>query len=296
MIGDDYIIDRYKLKNSVNKWKFIALILFLIASFTIFYHKGDSVSGIKSDYIASIDITGMLMQNKETIKSLNKIANDSNIKAVLVNINSSGGTGVGGESLYREFRKIAEKKPIVASIGEIGASAAYMAAIGTDRIYAYDISLVGSIGVIIMNIEVSELAKKHGINLELIKSSPLKGIPNYFEKLNGQQKEYIQSLVNESNKFFIELVKKRRSLSEDDLKKVSDGRIFTGSKANKLKLIDQIGDGADAVKWLQSKENLKNLEVKNYNLVKPASKLEKLMEYSDNVKLIFSTIFNTILS
>ena len=296
MIGDDYIIDRYKLKNSVNKWKFIALILLLIALFTIFYHKDDGVSRIKSDYIASIDITGMLMQNKETIKSLNKIANDSNIKAVLVNINSSGGTGVGGESLYREFRKIAEKKPIVASIGEIGASAAYMAAIGTDRIYAYDISLVGSIGVIIMNIEVSELAKKHGINLELIKSSPLKGIPNYFEKLNGQQKEYIQSFVNESNKFFIELVKKRSSLSEADLKKVSDGRIFTGSKANKLKLIDQIGDGADAVKWLQSKENLKNLEVKNYNLVKPASKLEKLMEYSDNVKLIFSTIFNTILS
>lgn len=296
MIGDDYIIDRYKLKNSVNKWKFIALILLLIALFTIFYHKDDGVSRIKSDYIASIDITGMLMQNKETIKSLNKIANDSNIKAVLVNINSSGGTGVGGESLYREFRKIAEKKPIVASIGEIGASAAYMAAIGTDRIYAYDISLVGSIGVIIMNIEVGEFAKKHGINLELIKSSPLKGIPNYFEKLNSQQKEYVQSLVDESNKYFIGLVNKRRNLSEDDLKKVSDGRIFTGSKANQLKLIDQIGDGADAVKWLKSKENLKNLEVKNYNLVKPASKLEKLMEYTGNVKLIFSTIFNTILS
>ena len=296
MIGDDYIIDRYKLKNSVNKWKFIALILLLIALFTIFYHKDDGVSRIKSDYIASIDITGMLMQNKETIKSLNKIANDSNIKAVLVNINSSGGTGVGGESLYREFRKIAEKKPIVASIGEIGASAAYMAAIGADRIYAYDISLVGSIGVIIMNIEVGEFAKKHGINLELIKSSPLKGIPNYFEKLNSQQKEYVQSLVDESNKYFIGLVNKRRNLSEDDLKKVSDGRIFTGSKANQLKLIDQIGDGADAVKWLKSKENLKNLEVKNYNLVKPASKLEKLMEYTGNVKLIFSTIFNTILS
>ena len=296
MIGDDYIIYRYKLKNSVNKWKFIALILLLIALFTIFYHKDDGVSRIKSDYIASIDITGMLMQNKETIKSLNKIANDSNIKAVLVNINSSGGTGVGGESLYREFRKIAEKKPIVAPIGEIGASAAYMAAIGTDRIYAYDISLVGSIGVIIMNIEVGEFAKKHGINLELIKSSPLKGIPNYFEKLNSQQKEYVQSLVDESNKYFIGLVNKRRNLSEDDLKKVSDGRIFTGSKANQLKLIDQIGDGADAVKWLKSKENLKNLEVKNYNLVKPASKLEKLMEYTGNVKLIFSTIFNTILS
>ena len=296
MIGDDYIIDRYKLKNSVNKWKFIALTLFFSALFVIFYHKGDGVPQIKSDYIASIDITGMLLQDKEVIKSLNKIASDNNIKAVLVNINSSGGTGVGGESLYREFRKIAQKKPIVSSIGEIGASAAYMAAIGTDRIYAYDISLVGSIGVIIMNFEVSEFAKKYGINLELIKSSPLKGIPNYFEKLNDQQKEYVQNLVDESNKFFIELVKKRRNLSEDDLKKVSDGRIFIGSQANKLKLIDEIGDRADASKWLKSKEDLENLEVKDYVLVKPASKLERLMEYTDNVKLIFSTIFNTIVS
>jgi protease IV len=296
MIGDDYIIDRYKLKNSVNKWKFIALTLFFSILFVIFYHKGDGVPQIKSDYIASIDITGMLLQDKEVIKSLNKIASDNNIKAVLVNINSSGGTGVGGESLYREFRKIAQKKPIVSSIGEIGASAAYMAAIGTDRIYAYDISLVGSIGVIIMNFEVSEFAKKYGINLELIKSSPLKGIPNYFEKLNDQQKEYVQNLVDESNKFFIELVKKRRNFSEDDLKKVSDGRIFIGSQANKLKLIDEIGDRADAIKWLKSKEDLENLEVKDYVLVKPASKLERLMEYTDNVKLIFSTIFNTIVS
>ncbi len=296
MIGDDYIIDRYKLKNSVNKWKFIALTLFFSALFVVFYNKGDGVPQIKSDYIASIDITGMLLQDKEVIKSLNKIASDNNIKAVLVNINSSGGTGVGGELLYREFRKIAQKKPIVSSIGEIGASAAYMAAIGTDRIYAYDISLVGSIGVIIMNFEVSEFAKKYGINLELIKSSPLKGIPNYFEKLNDQQKEYVQNLVDESNKFFIELVKKRRNLSEDDLKKVSDGRIFIGSQANKLKLIDEIGDRADAIKWLKSKENLENLEVKDYVLLKPASRLERLMEYTDNVKLIFSTIFNTIVS
>ncbi|MBY0380145.1 MAG: signal peptide peptidase SppA [Burkholderiales bacterium] len=296
MIGDDYIIDRYKLKNSVNKWKFIALTLFFSALFVVFYNKGDGVPQIKSDYIASIDITGMLLQDKEVIKSLNKIASDNNIKAVLVNINSSGGTGVGGELLYREFRKIAQKKPIVSSIGEIGASAAYMAAIGTDRIYAYDISLVGSIGVIIMNFEVSEFAKKYGINLELIKSSPLKGIPNYFEKLNDQQKEYVQNLVDESNKFFIELVKKRRNLSENDLKKVSDGRIFIGSQANKLKLIDEIGDRADAIKWLKSKENLENLEVKDYVLLKPASRLERLMEYTDNVKLIFSTIFNTIVS
>ncbi|EDV18716.1 hypothetical protein TRIADDRAFT_62805 [Trichoplax adhaerens] len=199
-----------------------------------------------------------LMENQEMIKSLNKLANDNNVKAVLVNINSTGGTGAGGESLYRELRRIAKNKPVVASIGEIGASAGYMVALGTDRIFAYDISLVGSIGVIIMNFEINELAKKHGINLELIKSSPLKGVPNYFEKLDNQQKEYVQNLANESNQYFIKLVKNRRNLSEEDLKAVSNGKIFIGTKAMKLKLIDQVGDMNDAINWLKQKDDLKN--------------------------------------
>ncbi len=294
MIGDDYIIDRYKLKNSLNKWKFLALVF--ISIFTIFYHRSDSVSKIKPNYIANIEISGMILQNQEMIKSLNKLANDSNVKAVLVNINSTGGTGVGGESLYRELRRIAKNKPVVASIGEIGASAGYMIALGTDRIFAYDISLVGSIGVMIMNFEINELAKKHGINLELIKSSPLKGIPNYFEKLDNQQKEYVQNLANESNQYFIKLVKNRRNLSEEDLKAVSNGKIFIGTKAMKLKLIDQVGDMNDAIDWLKRKDDLKNLEVKKVNLVKATSKLEKLLDYSSDIKVIFSSIFNKILT
>ncbi|MSO13842.1 signal peptide peptidase SppA [Candidatus Aquarickettsia rohweri] len=296
MIGDDYIIDRYKLKNSLNKWKFLALVFLFISIFTIFYHKSDSVSKIKPNYIANIEISGMILQNQEMIKSLNKLANDSNVKAVLVNINSTGGTGVGGESLYRELRRIAKNKPVVASIGEIGASAGYMIALGTDRIFAYDISLVGSIGVMIMNFEINELAKKHGINLELIKSSPLKGIPNYFEKLDNQQKEYVQNLANESNQYFIKLVKNRRNLSEEDLKAVSNGKIFIGTKAMKLKLIDQVGDMNDAIDWLKRKDDLKNLEVKKVNLVKATSKLEKLLDYSSDIKVIFSSIFNKILT
>ena len=296
MIGDDYIIDRYKLKNSLNKWKFLALVFLFISIFTIFYHKSDSVSKIKPNYIANIEISGMILQNQEMIKSLNKLSNDNNVKAVLVNINSTGGTGVGGESLYRELRRIAKNKPVVASIGEIGASAGYMVALGTDRIFAYDISLVGSIGVIIMNFEINELAKKHGINLELIKSSPLKGVPNYFEKLDNQQKEYVQNLANESNQYFIKLVKNRRNLSEEDLKAVSNGKIFIGTKAMKLKLIDQVGDMNDAINWLKQKDDLKNLEVKKINLVKATSKLEKLLDYSSDIKVIFSSIFNRILT
>ena len=147
-----------------------------------------------------------------------------------------------------------------------------------------------------MNFEINELAKKHGINLELIKSSPLKGIPNYFEKLDNQQKEYVQNLANESNQYFIKLVKNRRNLSEEDLKAVSNGKIFIGTKAMKLKLIDQVGDMNDAIDWLKRKDDLKNLEVKKVNLVKATSKLEKLLDYSSDIKVIFSSIFNKILT
>ena len=296
MIGDDYIIDRHKLKSSLNRWKFLALIFLLISIFTIFYHKSDSVSKIRPNYIANIEINGMILQNQEMIKSLNKLANDNNVKAVLVNINSSGGTGVGGESLYRELRRIAKNKPVVASIGEIGASAGYMIALGADKIFAYDISLVGSIGVMIMNFEINELAKKHGVNLELIKSSPLKGVPNYFEKLDSQQKEYVQNLANESSQYFVRLVKNRRSLSDEELKLVSDGKIYIGTKAVKLKLIDQVGDMNDAVDWLKRKDDLKNLEVKKVNLIKATSKLEKFLDYSSDIKVIFSSIFNKVLT
>lgn len=296
MIGDDYIIDRYKLKSSLNKWKFLALIFLFVSIFTVFYHKSDTVSKIRPNYIASIDINGMILQNQEVIKSLNKLANDSNVKAVLVNINSTGGTGVGGESIYRELRRIAKNKPVVASVGEFAASAGYMVALGADRIFAYDISLVGSVGVIIMNFEISELAKKLGINLELIKSSPLKGIPNYFEKLDSQQKEYVQNLANESNQYFVKLVKDRRNLSEKDLKAVSNGKIFIGTKAIRLKLIDQVGDMNDAIEWLKRKDDLKNLEVKKVNLVKTTSKFEKFLDYSSDIQVIFSSIFNKVLT
>ena len=295
MIGEDYVIDRLRLKNSANRWKFFAMLLLIGLVFLFIYRKGN-IKQIGQDYIASVNITGILVQNQEILESLYKIAKKDNIKAVVVNINSPGGTAVGGESLYRAFKEIAKRKPIVSSIGELGTSAAYMAALGTDRIFAYESSLTGSIGVMLQNIEVADLAKKYGVNLEIFKSSPLKGIPNHFEKLDDSQKEYIQNLINESHQFFIEKVKQTRKFSNDELEAIGNAKVFIGIKAYKLKLIDQLGDKKDAIKWLRkNNEKIKRLKVSNVDLINPASKLQRLLDYSSNMLLFLTNLFSKAL-
>ena len=256
------------------------------------FHK-NNIEQIGGDYIASISVTGILMQNQEVLESLNEIAKKDSIKAVVVNINSPGGTAVGGESLYRSFKEISKKKPIVSSIGELGTSAAYMAALGTDKIFAYESSLTGSIGVMLQNVEISDLAKKYGVNLEMFKSSPLKGIPNPFEKLDNTQKEYVQDLINDSHQFFMQKVKEARNFSNDELKAIGDGKVFIGIKAYKLRLIDQLGDKEDAIRWLkENNKQIKDLKVNHVDLIKPTSKLQKIIDYSHNALLLLTHVFS----
>ena len=294
MIEDSYIIDRLRLKKRARRWRFLALFLIAIFFFTFVFQKKDGWE-TEQNHIVSLELNGTLTQNRDILKSLDKIAGDDNIRAVVVNINSPGGTAVGGESLYNAFLEISKKKPIVASIGELGTSAAYLAALGTDRIFAYESSLTGSIGVVLPNFEVSDLAKKYGVTFDFFKSSPFKGIPNNFEKLDDSQKKYVQSLIDDSHKFFVQKVKQRRKFSDKDVNAVADGRVFVGFKAYDLKLIDQLGDENDAIKWLKNNnEELKNLKVKNIDVVKPIGKFQKLLDYSSNALILCTNFLNQI--
>jgi protease-4 len=298
MIGNDYIVERFKLKNTATNWKFFSILLILLFAFTFFYNKSDiGYFSKEKDYIASINIKGVIMHDQETLKSLQKIKNNNNIKAVIVNINSPGGTSVGGESLYYAFMEMASAKPIVTSIAETATSAAYLAALGTDWIVAYETSLTGSIGVVLQNIEISELAQKLGIALEVFKSSQLKGIPNNFEKLNANQKEYIQSIIDNSYKIFAQRVKERRNLSTQELNVVTDGRVFIGAKAKELKLIDQLGNKETVIAWLKdNNDKLKKLEVRHVELVQHRTNLQKFLESTSNTLLFVTSLFNQVTS
>jgi protease-4 len=300
MKGKDYLVERFQLKNKLNKWKFISA-LFLISLILVFTYfnksENSSIPYVNKQYIASIEINGMIFQDNDVLNTLNNIKNNEAIKAVIVKINSPGGTAVGGESVYKSFRDISAKKPIVASIGETGASAAYMIALGTDKIFAYNTSIVGSVGVIMQNVVIGDLAKKLGVNFEIITSSEFKGAPNHVEMMNEKQKDYIDGLIKENYLFFVNIVKERRELKEEELQNVANGKVFLGAKAKELNLIDEIGDYEDALKWLKShNKEVSTLKVQKVTLVKPVNKLNKFFDFCFNsVSYVYSLISNTVI-
>jgi protease-4 len=189
----------------------------------------------------------------------------SGAKAVLLIIDSPGGTVAGSEQLYKALRKLAEKKPIVAVVEGSAASGAYIAAMGADRIFAPRSAIVGSIGVIFQYPNLHQLLKNIGVDVESIKSSPLKASPNGLEPTSPEAKAAVQALVMDSYDWFKGLVKERRALDPATLAKVVDGRVFTAAQALPLKLVDEIGDERTARDWLANNKNVsKDLKVRDW--------------------------------
>ena len=169
----------------------------------------------------------------------------------MLTIESPGGTTAGSELLFDELRRLAAKKPVVAVVGTMAASGAYIAALGADRIFAKGNSIVGSIGVLIEFPNFSGLLDKIGVKLEAMKSSPLKATPNPMEPTSEATRAAMAALVADSFDWFKSLVKDRRHLSDDELAQVDDGRVFTGRQGVPLKLVDAIGGEREAIAWLE---------------------------------------------
>lgn len=199
---------------------------------------------------------------------------NSNAKAVVLSIESPGGTTTGAEKLYDELRRLAAKKPVVAVVGTLAASGAYIAALGADRIFARGNSLVGSIGVLIQYPNFAGLLDKVGVKYEAVKSSPLKAAPSGFEPTSEEARAAMAALVGDSFDWFKGLVKERRGLSDAELAQVDDGRVFTGRQGVPLKLVDAIGGEREAIYWLESERGVaKDLPVRDW---KPARSLGRL--------------------
>ncbi len=258
----DYLVDRRALLSKLRFWRLLAVAVFALA--VIIAGFGSFGSSRLGAHIARLAITGVITGDEETIQLLHRIA-DSKAAAVILNIDSPGGTTEGSERLYEEVRRVAAKKPVVAVVGTMAASGAYVAALGADRIFAHGNSIVGSIGVLIEYPNISGLMDKVGVKLESIKSSPLKASPNGFEPTSDEARAAMASVVSDSFDWFKGLVRDRRGLSEEELAKVSDGRIFTGRQGLPLKLLDEVGGEREAVQWLQDKRGVsKDLKVNEW--------------------------------
>jgi protease-4 len=248
----DLLVDRRRLRRKLSLWRGLAF-LFLAGALIL----GIAVSGGRSalqkraEHIARVKLSGYVGDQAANVQLFEDIA-ESGARGVIVHINSPGGATTGGEALYTGLRKLSEKKPTVAVIDGLGASAAYMAALGTDRIVSRRSSLVGSIGVLVQFPNVSGLLDAVGVKVEEVKSSPLKAAPNGLEPTSPEALAALASLVNDTYAWFKTLVKERRGYDDAALATVSDGRIFTGKQAFDLKLVDELGDEAAAVAWLES--------------------------------------------
>ena len=208
----------------------------------------------------------MIRSDQQRVEALERLGKSS-YAAVVVHINSPGGTTAGSEQLYDSLMQLKAKKPLVVVVEGLAASGGYITAIAFDHIVAQQTSLVGSIGVLFQFPNVSELLKTVGVKMEEIKSSPLKAAPNGMEPTSPEARAAIEGLVKDSYAWFRGLVKERRGMDDALLEKVADGRVFTGRQAVDLKLIDQLGDEKTAIAWLVAEKKVKSdLPVRNYTL------------------------------
>ncbi len=210
---------------------------------------GDGLLG-GGAYVARLPVNGIITDDAKLTAAVRALADDKSVKALVVAINSPGGSVGGGESLHDAIAAVAAKKPVVAVMGGLAASAGYMVAVPAARIFAHEGTLTGSIGVFLQSADVSGLLGKLGIGTEVIKSGPLKDEPSFVAPLSPQGREVLQGIVMNLYDQFVAMVAAGRHLDTDKVRQLADGRPYTGQQALHLGLIDAIGDEKDARQWL----------------------------------------------
>ena len=267
-LESDVIVDRRRIRRKLTFWRVVAALVAIAAIVTIGVAVTPAGRGTltTAGSIARIHINGLIRSDKDRVEALERLEK-SQAAAVIVHINSPGGTTAGSEQLHDALLRLKAKKPLVVVVEGLAASGGYITAIAADHIVAQQSSLVGSIGVLFQYPNFTELLKTVGVKVEEVKSSPLKAAPNGFEPTSPEARAALDALVKDSYAWFRGLVKERRGMDDALLEKVADGRVFTGRQAVELKLIDQLGDEKTAIAWLVAQKNVKsNLPVREYKL------------------------------
>ena len=257
MLDAETVIDRRRLRRRLTLWRMVALVFAVL--FLAGLISGDqrmvSSSGLLP-HIARVSISGIITDDQKLQELLDKVAKSDQVKAVILDINSPGGTTTGGEALYDAIRRVAEKKPVIAVCGTLATSAAYIAAIATDRIFVYGNTITGSVGVIFQWADVTELMRTIGVKVEEVRSGPLKAVPNPFEPTDEKARALAAEMVQEAKVWFVDLVAERRGIQPYTIPGLTEGRVYSGRQAVTLKLVDEIGDETAAKRWLEKERSI----------------------------------------
>jgi len=229
----------------------ILSLLFILFSFIVGIGVGLIISREDGfpigERIAILEIQGVILDSQPYLDSLSKIKKDDGIKAIVLRIDSPGGAVGPSQEIYSEILKLREKKPVIATLGSVGASGGYYIACAAQKILANPGTITGSIGVIAQFVSYEQLLKWAKLDVEVIKSGEFKDVGSPFKKMTETEKQYMQQLIDNVYSQFKLAVSKARGIDSKEMDKIADGRIFTGEQAKNLKLIDELGTLNDAI-------------------------------------------------
>ncbi len=258
-LDTDHIVDRRRLRRKLTFWRVVTVLIAIAAVVgvaAVARRSDGSLAQPLTPQISRVTIQGIIRGDHERTEALDNLARSRNTRAVIIHIDSPGGTTTGSEELHQALRRVAAQKPTVVVVDGLAASGGYMAAMAADHIIAQNSSLVGSIGVLFQFPNLTDLLGKVGVKVEEIKSSPLKAAPNGLEPTTPEARAAIEALVVDSYAWFKGMVQDRRKLEGEALDRVADGRVFTGRQAIELKLADEIGREQEAIDWLAKTSNI----------------------------------------
>ena len=245
-LDPDRLLDRRRLKRGVAIWRALAVVALVAAVLVgvapFVFDNGERV--------ARLWVSGLIEDSPRRDSLIADLRDDDAVKAVVLRLDSAGGTAVGGEALYLSLRSLAEEKPVVAVLGTTATSAAYMAALAADHVLAREASITGSIGVLFQTAEFTALLEEIGVRAEAIRSGPLKAKPTIYEQLDDPTRQVMRSVVSDTYELFLRLLMERRSLDRETALTLADGRVFTGRQAVQAGLVDAIGGEEEARAWL----------------------------------------------
>jgi protease-4 len=240
----------------------IFLVILAVVVRIVMVMSGHESDVVVNDSIAVVRLEGVIMDTRKLDRKLRKFDENDRIKGVIIEINSPGGAIAPTQVIYDRIMKM--KKPVYSVMETIAASGGYYTAIAADRVYALRSTVTGSIGVIMQYANTKELFEKIGIKSVVFKSGALKDVPSSTRELSESERKYLQSNIDDLYEQFIEDILKRRKISEKELRRLADGRIFSGKQAVEFNLVDRLGTREEAVIDMKDEIGNQRLEVKEF--------------------------------
>ncbi len=285
----DLLLDRRRLKRRLLLWRVLAVLAVLGCAILVV---GRSVTPELHGHVARLNVTGIITDQRRLTEAIHRVADDDAAKAMVVRIDSPGGSVGGGEALYAAISEVVAKKPVVAVMGGTAASAGYMIAMPAMRIFARNTTITGSIGVILETGEASGLLSRIGVTAEAITSGPLKDQPSFIKPLSPQGREVLHGLVMDMYEQFVAMVAAGRHMTVDQVRVLADGRAYSGRQALQLGLIDEIGGETDARNWLAAQKGIAaDLPVRD---ISTGSWAERT--FGDSTEGLFGGLLKTVLT